>query len=222
MNDESRALTPEDWGFFGLRGLLLVTGSLAYFLLNKDSGRPDIGGNLLVTFFVGVVITIAFLLLAYYPKFHKGVPYVIVVGDLALIGVYAGLGFLGDPILRLVISTALMMTAAIRLNVAWSAVQVIAIVVAVAADLVMVEGSEQISVWMPLLAPQLTLFIGLSLMAVSLSYIHEKSGETQKLAIERLSRRSKSLVDSVRERNRVISDMAVTLSATLNPDRVLE
>lgn len=222
MNDESRTLTYEDWGFFGLRWVLLIVFSLAYFLLFKDSGRADIGGNVLVTFFIGAVMNIAFLLLAFYPKFQRGVPVAVLVGDLILAGVYAGLGFFDDPVFRLGIGGALMLTAAARLTLMWSAVQVLGVVAVLIGEMMMREGSDQFAAMLPELAPELTVLAGLAIIAVGLSYTRVKAGEEQKLAVERMTRRTKIMVESVRERNRVISDLAATLSATLNPDRVLE
>jgi len=219
MNDESRSLTYEDWGFFGLRWVLLITASLVFYLLHKDTGRTDLGGNILVTFFVGAVINITFLLLAYYPKFQKAVPVTILLGDLVLAGVYASLGFFEDPFLRLGIVSALVLTAAIRLSVIWSLVQTVGVIAVALTQLFM---GQQIEAMLPLLAPQLTVLGGLAIIAVGLSFTHERAGEEKKQAVERMNRRAKNLVDNVRERNRVISDMAATLSATLNPDRVLE
>ncbi len=222
MNDESRVLTFEDWGFFGLRWVLLIIASLAYFLLLKDTGRPDIGGNLLVTFFIGAVVNIAFLLLAFYPKFHRAVPAAVVIGDLVLAGVFAGLGFFDDPLFRLGISGALMLTAAVRLNVTWSAVQTVAVLGVAIGEMIMRTDGAQFSAMLPGLAPELSILIGMGVLAVGLSYTRVKAGEEQKLAVERMTRRTKIMIDAVRERNRVISDLAATLSATLNPDRVLE
>src|SRR5690606_26184982 len=219
MNDESRSLTYEDWGFFGLRWVLLITASLVFYLLHKDTGRTDLGGNILVTFFVGAVINITFLLLAYYPKFQKAVPVTILLGDLVLAGVYASLGFFEDPFLRLGIVSALVLTAAIRLSVIWSLVQTVGVIAVALTQLFM---GQQIEAMLPLLAPQLTVLGGLAIIAVGLSFTHERAGEEKKQAGERMNRRAKNLVDNVRERNRVISDMAATWSATLNPDRVLE
>lgn len=222
MNNDSRALTQEDIGFFGMRWVLLVIASLVYFLLYKDTGRTDIGGNIFVTFFIGAVMNIAFLVLAYYPKFHKAIPYTILIGDLILAGLYAGMGFFDDALLRIGIASMLMLTAAVRLNFLWSIGQVVAVVAVVVLELYLTDSAELLTAMMPVLLPQLAIVAGLGLTAIGLSYAHEKSGEAQKAAVERMNWRAKMMVDNMRERNRVIADMTATLSATLNPDKVLE
>lgn len=222
MNDESRELSPEDWGFFGLRWLVLIAASLVYFLLHKDTGRADLNGNILVTFFIGAMVNIAFLVLAYYPKFRNAVPYAILIGDGLLAGVYAGLGFFDDMHMRVGISAMLMLTAALRLSAVWSLVQVVIVMLIAIGEMYTRQSAEQVSMMMPGLLPPLIILVGLALLAAGLSYMHEKSGEAQKQSVERFNRKARSLVDSIRERNRVISDMAATLSATLNPDKVLE
>lgn len=222
MNDESRELNPEDWGFFGLRWVLLVIASLVYFLLHKDTGRTDLTANILVAFFIGAMVNIAFLVLAYYPKFRQAVPYAIVVGDVLIAGVLAGLGFFEDMYLRIGISSMLMLTAALRLNATWSLVQVVLVTGVAIGEMYVRQSADQVALLLPNLLPPLTILIGMALVAAGLSYVHEKSGESQKQNVDRFNRKAKSLVDSIRERNRVISDMAATLSATLNPDKVLE
>jgi signal transduction histidine kinase len=215
MNDEPRELNPEDWGFFGLRWVVLVIASLVYFLLHKDTGRTDITGNIFVTFFIGAMINIAFVVLAYYPKFRKAVPYAILIGDGILAGLYAGLGFFDDMYMRVGVSSMLMLTAALRLSATWSLVQVVIVTCIAIGELYLRQGADQVTLMMPTYLPPLTILVGMALLAAGLSYMHEKSGESQKQSVERFNRKAKSLVDSIRERNRVISDMAATLSAAL-------
>ncbi len=222
MNEKSRVLTHEDWGFFGVRWAVLIIVSLVYFLLYKDTGRTDIGGNILVTFFIGAVMNVAFMLLAYYPSFHKAVPFTILLGDFVMAGVYAGLGFFDQMILQVGVPVLLLLTAATRLNFLWSIVHVFGIVAILIGQLFITQGAEQFSLTMAGLLPQWVMLAGLAIVAVAWSYVHEKSGEAQKTAVEQMSWRTKYVLDHMRERNRVISDMAATLSAALHPDKVLE
>jgi signal transduction histidine kinase len=222
MNNESRTLTHEDWGFMILRGVFLIAGSLIYYLLFKDTGRTDITANMLIPLAVGILLTAGYLLVTYFPALRRALPFAILIGDLILAGIFAGLGYFDDPLLQISIPGGLMLTAAIRLNFVWTIVQSIGIVAVVIGELLATEGASQVSLLMPMLAPRFVALLLEAVLAIGWSYVHEKAGAEQQQAVERMNRRMRHMTENMQGRNRVIADMTATLSATLNPDRVLE
>ena len=217
MNDDSVKLTHEAWGFFVLRWVVLAVVSLLYYLLNSSSGRTDITGNIFVTFFVGGVINAAFLVLAYYPAFRRAVPVTILVGDWILAGLYIGLGF-SNPLLLLGVGAGLMLTGALQLQYFWSIVQSLGIVAILGGGTIVAHGNEVFNT----LTPSFILLAGFGIVTFVISYVRSHMAQQQHRELEVAQRRSRAMLETMRERNRVINDMTVTLSATLNPDRVLE
>ena len=221
MNDESMALTREDWGVFGLRWLFLVLVSLVYYVMYSNIIPAEVGTNVLVTFFVGAVINIAFLILAFYPAFRKAVPYTILVGDWLLAGLYLATGA-DQMLLLIVIGNVLMLVAALRLDLLWSALHAIGILVVLLGGLFLKLGADQFQFMLSTTTAELAVLLGLAIIAVGSSYVHGVSTRDMREEVERTRRQTKMRLDSLAERNRVISDMTTTLSATLNPTKVLE
>ncbi len=216
MNDNSVRLTHEEWGFFALRWILLILVSLVFYALTDHTGVNDITGPIIVAFFVGGVLNAAFFLLAHYPAFNAAVPLTVLLGDWLLVGVYVSMGF-NSAALLLCLGMGLMLTGALVLNY-WTSliyvVGVIGIMMGVVAASQGVDLSALASTWVVL--------GGFGLMAVGLSYVQGREKAAQQLVVERMTRRSNAMLETMRERNRVVADLAVTLSANMNPDRVLE
>ena len=216
MNDDSVGLTHDEWGFFALRWILLVLVCLVFYSLTEHTGTNDITGSIIVTFFVGAVINITFFLLAYYPAFKVALPITILLGDWLVVGVAVALGF-NSAALLLGLGMGLMLTSALLLNYWTSLIDVVGIIgimMGVVAASQGLELSEQASTWV--------LLGGFGLMGVSLSYLNSRAKVEQKAMMERMTRRANGMLETMRERNRVVADLAVTLSANMNPDRVLE
>jgi signal transduction histidine kinase len=218
MNNDS--VTHEDWGFFGLRWVVLVVITLVFWSIYNGE-RADIVGVLLAVFFLAAVLNIAFLVLVFYPRFRRFVSLAILLGDWTMLGLYIGLG-LNPPIVLMAIGSTLMLTAALQLNYLWTMIHAVGVIGISLSNILMAQngvGIDQILVEMTV---PLTMLVGAGVLSVSWAYVREQSHKAQKVQTERLARRSKLAVDAIRERNRVISAMTVTLSSTLNPDKVLQ
>ncbi len=218
MNSDSVKLTPRDWGFFGLRWVALVFIALMFLLQNNTGNGPGVVGNILVTFFIGGVLNIAFLVLAFYPNFRRAIPVLIVVGDWVLAGLYFGMGFT-QPLVGITVSLTLILMATIQINYLWCMLHVVGIIGVFIGSMLLTNGGAPLG---PDLSTPLALLVGLGVMAIGMRYVIEKSGEARNLSAERESHRTKMLMQAMQDRNRVMTDMTVALSSTLNPDKVLE
>jgi signal transduction histidine kinase len=221
MNDDSMTLAREDWGIFGLRWLFLVVVSVIYYILNSDVVPTDVSTNIIVTFFIGAVINIAWLVLAFYPTFRKAIPYAILIGDWVMAGLYVGLGF-NQPILLLGIGSTLMIIASLRLNWLWSTVHVIGTIAVLLGGIYVVRGADQFQFFLSTVPGEIAVLLGVAVFAIGSSFVREAANHSLNEEVKYTKQRSESQLERIRERNRVMSDMAATLSATLNPTQVLE
>lgn len=217
MNDDSVKLTHEEWGVFALRWILFILIALVFYLITDPANRSEITGSIVVVLFMGAVLNSVFYVVAHYPGFRKAVPLTIILGDWLLLSLHIGQRF-EHEVLLLGLGVGLMLTAALVLHYLSSLIHVIGLVILTALGLSAFLGYEDLAPFVP----TLVVLSGFALMAVGLCYVRQRMSAAQLDTIDRLTRRANSIVQTMRDRNRVVAEMAVTLSANLNPDRVLE
>ncbi len=196
---------------FGSRWLVLlfICGALVVFRTQIGSFNSE---GLLTAFIVGGLLNgLVFVCLVSAPL-QRVVSPVLLVSDVILAGVFAGLSN-GNFFVVMVAGSAIMIAGLLRPLVRWNAAQVIGIF-AVMTIVPLTSGTNASTALVALFA------VGVLSIAASYGYDQELGGLRRR--VEALDSSQTRQVEDMRQRTRAISELTYTMSATLNYKKVLD
>lgn len=217
MNTKSVTLTRQDWAFFGLRWLILISIAAGLYLQRAQAmGTAADISDILIALIVGALVNVIFFLLAMFPNLHRVIPPLIVVGDWVIAGFLFNLSS-GDPVFIIAIAATLMLSGALRLGLVGGIVQSAGIV-AVLIGLVEIVPSDAI---LSGLTIPLFMIALIGITANVAGYLLEHMNKTYHREIELVRISSAIEIEDMREKTRAMTDMTAALGSTLNYEKVL-
>lgn len=222
--NNGNAADRQDWVIFGLRWIFLIVATIAVIVAQQRTvaGFDDVG-DLVFAFGVGAVIALIFWLTLEIASFRSFRPYVLIVGDLILAGIYTYIGgtnpmFVGGVASFLIVSA--MLRQGIFLGSAHTAAVIIATVVALflSPDVIRDPFSEFTGMYGP---------VGLFLLLLAITGAwwmngYERVNRARQRQIKALSKATTQQVDLMREQLLVVSEMANALSGTISSEKILD
>lgn len=213
---------PVDAAIFGVRlGVVLVVTVLLY-LQARTTGTPDVQ-NLALVFVVALVMNLVVLVFSMIPAAAASVRWVVVVGDAVVVAAFTPM-LMGDPQQVLLLVGGLALGSLVRLGVGLGLVNALLIVVAAGGALLWSVGGWDYRFQLSLAAytmPATSFGVMLAAVAVIL-YQHDRQLEDSHSDIRTQAESRLHLVRSMQERTLAITEMAQTISSTLNYQRVLD
>ncbi|MBZ0290791.1 MAG: GAF domain-containing sensor histidine kinase [Anaerolineae bacterium] len=196
----------QDWGYFALRWLVLITVLIITYL------QPVTTADLGLTLIVAALANVAFLLAAYFPAWRRTLPAVILVGDCITVGLLARISG-GDPFLLIASVGAVLLIGGLRLGLPWGPVHAVSVLVSALVGLGGLPDS---------LTGPFVVIAALGIAGNIWGYTAEYHFRAQRRQIEEIENLKKVEIEDMRERTRGIYEMAATLSSTLSFDKVLD
>ena len=196
---------------FGARWLVLlfICGALLTFRVQIGAFNNE---GLLTAFIVGALLNGLVFVCLVVPLLQRMVSPVLLVSDILLGGIFAGLSE-GNFFVVMVAGSGIMIAGLLRPQVRWNAAQVIGIFT-VMTIVPLTSGSSASTALVALLA------VGLLTIAASYAYDMELGGLRRR--VEALDSSQLRQVEDIRQRTRAISELTYTMSATLNYKKVLD
>lgn len=214
-----------DWIIFGLRWLLLLFVMLIVLIQQSILVPPPpidaVFNQYLIPLIVGVVATLLYGVFLLVPGLHSASSYVLMIGDCAIAGAFAYFSN-GDPLIVIAVSGALIVMGMLRLGSTWGSLQALGVLVADAAAIIAIVGTTNLPQRIPLYTGPFLLLLLLTLAAGTWVYFQEDNIEREIRQIKRQVEEDKSEVEGMQRRARAIAQMADTLNATLDFNRVLD
>lgn len=218
-----------DWIIFGLRWLLLLFVMLIVLIQQSILVPPPpidaVFNQYLIALIVGVVATLLYGVLLLIPGLQGMAGVLLVVGDGLIAGTFAYFSQ-GDPLVIIATAGALIVMGMLRLGSTWGSAQTLAVMVATAVGIIIriidQVGTNELPNVIPLYTGPFLLLLLLALAVGTWVYFQEDNLEREIRQIKRQVEEDKSEVEGMQRRARAIAQMADTLNATLDFNRVLD
>lgn len=211
-----------DWGWVGIRAASLALLGFVLFTSRTPEGSAAYAVNdVLLALEVAAAAIILYAVLLLFAAARSALPIILLLVDWLMVGflVYAANG---DSLLLALIAGLVTITSIARLGPAWGAAQAVGVLVACAVALAVLSGG--LSGLSAALSGRATAFwavAGLAAAAIAWAFIQEMQTTRQERELSQaLQSRSEQLKD-LRERTRAIYEMSVTLSKTLDFEKIL-
>ena len=204
-----------------LHGLFLIGSSLALYIWRSQNNLATDGQNdLAIAFGAGVVVTLFLAVSAFVTSLNKAFPYILVIGDWALAGVYLNLAQ-SEPMLVVSISSALILIGVLRLGMMWGTLHLIGVVAIALGLLVSEVGADALGDQVDAYSLPFMTIILLSLIVGGWVFVRDRYVGRQLAQLNSLTEASEDAIVKARERVNAVTEMTYALSSTLNYERIL-
>lgn len=210
-----------DWTLFGLRWVFFIGVTVAIAITYTQRGDSVPVQTMSVPLGIGVVVNLILAGCIAIPALYRAIPYLVIAGDWALAAAFV-IATDGDPTLYVGILGPLIVTGLLYLGPAWGSVQAVGtLLVGTGALGYLNDFTGLDAIIEAYTAAELTVLI-LALVAGIWVYARHDWGSREQVALREEAKSSERLVDDMRERVRSLSEMSVTMTGTLNFERILD
>lgn len=217
------ALKPhwQDWTVFGLRWIFLIGISLVIVVIRLQiEGSVVFDRNLNLAIGIGVVFNLIVGAVIYVPSLRQSLPYVIMLQDWVLTGIFILLAT-SQPWIVLGVTAPLIIAFLLRFGPVVGAAHALGTVVVAIGILIYDVGMANAGTLVdPYTVPFVTLFL---LLGTTGLWIYNQFRQTfdQEKAFNQISSTKEKQLTDMRERARAMSEMTMTLSSTLEYQKIL-
>jgi len=219
MDKQMLAVTRSDWTLFGLRWVVLVVLAGAAYLAAARAGGTIQTADLVLAVVAGGVANGLFLLFTAVRPLRAAVPLAVIIGDLAIVSLFARLGP-ADPLYIAGCASALIVSSVLYLGFLWGLVGAVSIILATETALLLTTGQDL----RLLLAEQTEVLLVMALVGgvgVIWSWTLDQRIADQEANLQDMQLRVNDELNRMRDSTRAVVEMAATLSRTLDFEKVL-
>ncbi len=222
--NNGNAADRQDWVIFGLRWIFLIVATIAVIIAQQRTvaGFEDVS-DLVFAVGIGAVIALIFWLTLEIARFRPFRPYVLIIGDVILAGIYTYIAG-SNPMFVGGIASFLVVSGMLRQGIFLGSAHTLAVIIATVVALFLSPNiiRDPFSEFMGMYGPVGLFLLLLALTAAWWMNGYERVNRARQRQIKALSKTTSQQVDLMREQLLVVSEMANALSGTISSEKILD
>ncbi|MBL8116582.1 MAG: GAF domain-containing sensor histidine kinase [Anaerolineae bacterium] len=221
MENEQRVSGWQNWALIGLRCAFLIFVALELFNIQSPDGAVYPQNEIVIALIIGVVSTIFLVIPILFPSLNKIMPPVLLFSDWLLIALLT-YTIRTEITLSVALAGLLIVTSVLRLGASWGSVHAVGIVLILAlvrGEIYRLYGETPgtLPMWVPL-----SIVAMFGLVANVWSYALQRQIKAQESQILEEQSSKQRQLSAMKDRTRVIYEMAAVLGSTLNYEKILQ
>jgi signal transduction histidine kinase len=224
MADSGTKATWQDWTLLGMRLVFVAGIILAELIFRLQSELESVGySDLAIAGGIGLAAAAIYAGILLIPNLTTGYPYLVMIGDAILTGVFILLTD-ANPVIVVGIIAALSVSALLRFGMLWGGGDSAGIIAVSLAMVAYANDLDNIDPTLLLKTYAVTYIVALMLVCVGAlwSYVRQERLLNEFKFLRENAASQDKRVQNMRERTRTMAKMTVAISSTLNYQKILD
>jgi signal transduction histidine kinase len=215
----------KDWIYVIMRFVMIVAFSgLLYLVFPRNVTNFNSVQDIAIPAIVGLVGAVVVIVMSLIRPLRLYAPFAVLVGDWALAGAYVYFAASSNPLLLTGICGAILVSGVLRVGFLIGIGHAIGVLIAtiVALGFVQTIGFNRLMRDYDTYLPSLIILVLLAVLAAVWSHTLDEENDKNRKSVRKEIEEARSRLENMRERSRSIADMATSLNASLNFERILD